>query len=110
MLCIVSSYVENGQALGSVDVLTNLNKLPRTVQIDRLILPIISLSISIGVIIYSEVSKVHFATYLLYTLIGNVLGTCIYYIGIMKVSRYAICLTLSKHKRPNISATCETDD
>ncbi|CAG7837461.1 unnamed protein product, partial [Allacma fusca] len=56
----------------------------RPVHTDRLILPFISILLSIGVVIYSEMEKADFATYLLYTFIANVLGFCLYYMVIMK--------------------------
>ncbi|ODM96321.1 SID1 transmembrane family member 1 [Orchesella cincta] len=51
---------------------------------DRIILPFISFSICIAVLVYSELSSMGFASYLLYILVGNVLGTTLYYVGIMK--------------------------
>ncbi|CAL8143758.1 unnamed protein product [Orchesella dallaii] len=51
---------------------------------DRLILPFISFSICIAILVYSELTTIEFASYLLYVLVGNVLGTTLYYVGIMK--------------------------
>jgi hypothetical protein len=73
-----------GRNLTGWSMFYHLNQLPRTVQIDRLVHPIIAILMSVAVVIYGELSSIQFATYLLYTLIANVLASCFYYIAIMK--------------------------
>jgi len=52
---------------------------------DRIILPGISFLLGFAVLIYCELNKEDFATYLLYVLVANVIGFTVYYVGIMKV-------------------------
>ncbi len=87
IMLIFFLFKANGNAVTGWSALFHLDQLPKTVQLDRMIFPFISITLSVAVVGYCEINEVHFATYLLYTLIANVLGSCIYYIGIMKVSK-----------------------
>jgi len=64
--------------MGGMDKLDQLH-------FDRLIHPILSFTISIGALVYCELTDADFATYLLYILVANVLTSTIYYVAIMKV-------------------------
>lgn len=80
---------DNQGFLTDIRILRNLGQLKdQQINGDRLILPLISLLLGIAVLIYCELTNIDFATYLLYVLVSNVIGSTLYYVGIMKVYRF----------------------
>lgn len=74
------------------NVYRHLSKI-NTLHKDRLILPTISLFLSILVTYHSFVEKVGYATHILHFLVANALLTTIYYF-VMKVSKYILPMLL----------------
>lgn len=82
-------FKENGEIITDWSLYKHLGQLKgKRINADRLYHPLISFLICIAVLVYSELSNIGFASYLLYVLVGNVLGTTLYYVGIMKVREW----------------------